>query len=83
MNMANADAHEISENSLGSKWKIDAGQLHLRITKEYADQNQNIRGEFNVPGSISIDKNQHNKGERVDVKIDDKTVNITFDNGKI
>ena len=83
MNINNTDAHEISTGSEGSKWRIDAGQLHLRITKEYADHNQNITGGFNVPGRISIDKTKYNKGDSVEVKIGDKTVIITFDNGEI
>lgn len=83
MNMENTDAHDISTDSLDSKWKIEDGQLHLRITKEYADKNQNITGVFNVPGKISIDKNTYHKGDSVDVKIGDKTVSITFDNGEI
>lgn len=83
MNIENTDAHEISTDSLGSKWKIDEGQLHLRITSGYADKHQNITGGFNVPGRISIDKTKYNKGDSVDVKIGDKTVSITFDNGEI
>ena len=83
MNIENTDAHEISTDSLGSKWKIDEGQLHLRITSGYADKHQNITGGFNVPGRISIDKTKYNKGDSVEVKIGDKTVSITFDNGEI
>ena len=83
MNIENTDAHEISTESGGSKWKIDEGQLHLRITSGYATDHQNITGGFNVPGRISIDKTKYNKGDSVEVKIGDKTVSITFDNGEI
>ncbi len=79
------DPHNIQLNNYdtatidGGTYRIENGKIYITVTEEYIKAHGNITGTFDITGKVNVEDASTTDKEKVEIKIDGKTVTIIYD----